>query len=253
VPDTARDDRTTVIAIGVLAACTAAVAHEAFGHGVTCMLTGGHIALLNNAFFRCAPGSAVVSAAGPAGNLLVGFGAFAVQPQIPARYAALRLYLLLVMAFCLYWEAGYLFLASVRGYGDYVFAWQGVFGAPSEAVRAIGAVLGIILYGAFGRMLRRRLDAFLTAPGRMTALLRPAWLASVVTMAAAAALYAPDRLGAMRDAALSIIASFPLLFAAADMLPETDVVPTLARRPAVIVAAIVVFVAFAATMGRGIR
>lgn len=250
--DIAPDNRATTFALGVLAACTAAVAHEAFGHGLTCLLTGGHIALLNNAFFRCAPQGALVSAGGPAGNLVVGLSAFAIQPLVPARRAALRLYLLLVMAFCLYWEAGYLIFAGVRGTGDYVFAWAGLFGPPSRTIRISGIIVGVLFYGVIGRILRRRLDAFLTAPGRISALLRPAWFAGVMAMVAAAALYAPDRLGAMRNAGLSIVASFPLLFASADLLPDTETVPAIKRSPAIIVAALILFAGFAATLGHGI-
>jgi len=132
-----RDDLVTVVAIATLAVCTTDFAHEAAGHGSACLMTGQHIMLLNNAFFKCSAFGRYTAAAGPLGNLIAGLLAFAVQPIIPARWPALRLYALLVMAFSLFWEAGYLIQAMINDSGDSVFAYRELIGPENLAVRAV--------------------------------------------------------------------------------------------------------------------
>jgi hypothetical protein len=117
-----RDDLTTVIAIAALAACTSDLAHEALGHGGACLLAGGHITLLNNAFFKCSTFGRYVAGAGPLGNITAGIIAYLAQGIIPAQRPALRLYALFVMSFSLYWEAGYLIQAMIKSSGDSIFA-----------------------------------------------------------------------------------------------------------------------------------
>jgi hypothetical protein len=66
------DDRTTVVAVGVIAATLAAVCHETLGHGLGCTADGGRITLLTSIYVRCAGATALTPAAGPLGNFLAG-------------------------------------------------------------------------------------------------------------------------------------------------------------------------------------
>ena len=65
-------------------------------------------------------------------DLTAGLIAFAAQRFIPPRRPALLLYALLVMAFSLYWEAGYLIQAMTKDSGDAVFAYRELVGAPPQ-------------------------------------------------------------------------------------------------------------------------
>lgn len=248
-----RDDIATVIAIAAMAACTSDFAHEAMGHGGACLISGAHITLLNNAFFECSRSGRYVAVSGPLVNLTLGLIAFIAQSMIPARRPGLRLYALLVMSFSLFWEAGYLVQAMIRDTGDSVFAWRELVGPVTTTVRGVAIAIGIAAYLLFSRMLAFRAASFASAPGRVARLARPAWLAGVAAMALSASLYAPDRFGAVRDAALSIGASFPLLFANPRARLTGVAVTTIVRDGRVIAFGVLVLIFFAATMGRGIR
>jgi hypothetical protein len=225
-----RDDLLTVIAIATLAACTSDFAHEAIGHGSACLLSGQRITLLNNAFFHCSSFSRYTAVAGPLGNLTAGLIAFAAQAAISVRRPALRLYALLVMAFSLFWEAGYLIQAMIKDRGDSVFAYRELIGPETVTVRAVAVVIGVMGYFLFAHMLWLRAAAFANAPGRLRLLLRASWATGVAAMALAASLYSPDRFGAVHEAGAPIV-----------------------RSAGIIALGLAVFVAFALTMGRGIE
>jgi hypothetical protein len=247
-----RDDLLTVIAIAVLAACTSDIAHEVIGHGSACVVSGQHVLLLNNAFFKCSGFGRYTALAGPLGNLAAGLIAVAAQGLISVRRPSLRLYALLVMAFSLFWEAGYLIQAMIKDSGDSVFAYRELIGTETLVVRAVAVLLGAMAYVLVARMLRRRLAVFATAPGRSGRLCRLSWVTGVAAMVSAGALFAPDRLGAAHDAGLSIAASFPLLFAGRLVRVAPEAAATIVRSPAITVLAVTVFLAFALSMGRGI-
>jgi hypothetical protein len=246
-----RDDLATVIAIAVLAVCTSDVAHEAMGHGGACLLSSGHVTLLNNAFFACSTFGHFVAFSGPLGNLTVGLIAFVAQLRMPARLPGWRLFALLVMSFSLFWEAGYLIEAMIIGSGDSVFAWRDLVGPDTAGVRGVAVLIGIGAYVLFSRMLMFHAAAFSSAAGRVERLLRPAWIAGMVAMALAASLYAPDRLGAMRDAALSVAASFPLLLSRPGLVPAREPAALILRDNRLVALGVTVFILFAATMGQG--
>jgi hypothetical protein len=240
-----------VIAIAVVAVCASDVAHEAMGHGGACLLASGRITLLNNAFFACSTFGHVVALSGPLGNLIVGLIAFLAQFMIPMRFPGWRLFALLLMSFSLFWEAGYLIEAMIIDSGDSVFAWRDLVGPETAGVRGVAVVIGMGAYVLFSRMLMLHAATFASAPGRVERLLRPAWIAGVIAMALAASLYAPDRLGAMRDAALSVVASFPLLLPRPALVPARETAALIVRDNRLIALGVTVFVLFAATLGRG--
>ena len=248
----AGDDVATVIAIAAMAACTSDIAHEAMGHGGACLLSGAQITLLNNAFFTCSHFGHYVAVSGPLGNLTAGLIAFLARRVIPARPPGVRLYLLLVMSFSLFWEAGYLIQAMIKDSGDSVFAYRELIGPENATVRIVAVAIGIAAYFLFARMLTSGTAVFASAPGRVALLLRPAWLTGVAAMALAASLFAPDRWGAVHDAALSIAASFPLLFPRRPAHMLAEFAPPIARHHAVIALGALVFVVFALTMGQGV-
>ncbi len=112
--------------------------------------------------------------------------------------------------------------------------------------------IGIALYFLISIMLRARAAIFADSPGRVVRLLRAGWLTGVAAMALSAALFTPDRLGAVHDAALSIAASFPLLFTNPPQSTSREPAALIARDNFLIVLGGAVFVFFTATMGQGI-
>lgn len=247
--DERKNDIATIIALAALAICTTAFAHEGFGHGGACLLSGGHIALLNNAYFHCSTQSPFIDIGGPAGNLIVGLVAFLLQSLIPRTRPALRFYAFCVSAFSLYWEAGYIIFAAVKNHGDYMSAWSQGVGPATVTIRIAAAAIGVVGYFLITRMTAMRARAIANPEGWT---FRIAWLTAVVAQGSAAALYAPDRIGAVHDAALSAVAAFPLLFLSARPQGSEPAAMLIARNFRIIGLGVIGFAVFALTMGRGV-
>ncbi len=251
----ARNDGPTVAALGLLAMCVVTFDHEALGHGSACLLLGGHIRLLTSALFHCDVKSGWIDPAGPGMNLLMGAVALAVSRLVPARRAALRLFLLLVAAFSFLWETGYVMHAMHRGEGDLYFFARFLLGEVTLWERWAAGALGLALYVSTAWLVSDRLSALWPDARAARAVARTAWLAATVGAALAALAYRVHDWGNLRDAVLEIgAASFPLLFiplrSARPVAPQPPVV--IARRPAVIGLAAVVYLLFVATLGRGL-
>lgn len=139
-PASSSDDAITVIALGVLAATLAAICHEALGHGLGCLDSGGRVALLTSIWFRCSKWSAITDAAGPAGNLAAGLLALALLRRCRPG-TAVRFLLLLSAAFNLFWLTAQLAFESLTDrHDDWYWALQM---NPPGAWRTAGAVVGI--------------------------------------------------------------------------------------------------------------
>jgi hypothetical protein len=240
VPDSVLDDIPTVCAIAVIAVCITTTAHECIGHGSACLLLGGHITQLTSVYFQCSVQSRLIAPAGPLGNYIAGTLAFLAQMVLPRRASRARLLALLVMAFSFFWEAGYMIASMIAGRGDYYSVGQDVLGSPTWPWRAIGILAGIGLYMLFARVLGICTHNFTTSAGRVPLLYGTAWLAGMVAVGSAALFYAPDRGYAYGRAAAEIATAFPLLY------PFTRIMT------AWIVAAVLLFGLFTATLGRGL-
>ena len=156
------------------------------------------------------------------------------------------------MSFSLFWEAGYLIQAMIKDSGDSVFAYRELIGPETATVRIVAVAIGIAAYVLFARVLMFGAAPFGSAPGRVALLLRPAWLTGVAAMALAASLFAQDRWGAVHDATLSIVASFPMLFPRWSAHRPAAFAPLIARNSAVIALGASCLVVFALTLGRGV-
>jgi hypothetical protein len=248
--NTDRDSQITIMALGVLAACFTTAAHEAFGHGGVCLATGGRVAQLTTVYFQCAPGSWYVAAAGPLGNLLWALTAWLAQGLV--RRGPARLFLALTMTLSLSWEAGYLLYAMIKGDGDAYFALRGAFGGVSAFARIATAAGGVVLYFIASAALRAGVQQFATEPGRVAGLKRTAWIAASLAAAIAAALFAPQRSASFIQGCLEVgAASAPVLLLGRSADKGGDA-PRLRVEPSWIVAAAIVYLAFAATLGRGL-
>jgi hypothetical protein len=244
------DDRLTVCAIAVMAACIVTTDHEAIGHGSACLALGGHIKLLTSVYFDCAGATRFVAAAGPIGNLVGATLAWLALNALPAGRPRLRLLLLLVMAMGFFWEAGYMLYAMALGEGDYAIAARAAFGALGWPLRIAIFCAGVALYAVALRAVASTARPFANA----SALLRLSWCAASAAAVLATAFYAPNRWAAMVQGALEIGASsIPLLRLGRYVRPQSAIAePAIGRSMGWIAAAIVMYAAFVATLGRGI-
>jgi hypothetical protein len=254
-----RDDVMTVGAIATAAACLVTIDHEAIGHGIACLALGGHIALLTSVYFRCTIMGAWIAAAGPAGNLVMATLAWLTFRCLPTRLSRLRLLLMIVMALGVFWEAGYVLYSVVTGEGDWAIAARTVLGSRASLWKPGGVAVGLVLYAIGMRVAASTTRSLVgggdpAADARVRSLLRTAWIAASASACVAAATYALDRLGAIRQAFLEIgAASIPLLFMPMGRWPLTA--PTqqaLKRHLGWIFFALLLYAMFVATLGRGI-
>ena len=248
-----KDDLPTVAALGLLGMCLVTVAHEAVGHGGTCLLFGGRIRLLTSSVFQCSVLSGWVDAGGPIVNLICGLLALIARKLTPPAFTRTRFFLMIVTALSWFWEGGYTIHAMHRQDGDlYDFA-QHLLGHVTLAERWIFAALGLGLYLYTVRLTSRALLTF--APSAQARkLARASWIAAALGATLAGSL--GPGYGDLRDAILEVgMASFPLLLIPRNGYEKASAPPdsTIARSPVLITVAIVVFGAFAASLGHGIR
>jgi len=249
-----RDSLATIAAIALIAMCVVSFDHEALGHGGACLALGGRVELLTVSLFRCDQASPIIDVAGPLTNLLLGGLALGLSTRVPLARAGLRLFLILVAAFSLFWEGGYLVQTMLLRNGDAYFAARDLLGEEPWWRLALGA-LGVAIYGGALVATSRGLRALWPDLVGARRVARTAWLAAVLGVAVAALLY--QGAGASRglhDALTEIgLASAPLL-----LIPRGPSVATsgmaarLTLRPAILVLAAAVFALFAATQGRGL-
>jgi hypothetical protein len=249
-----RESLATVAAIALIAMCLVSFDHEGLGHGGACLALGGRVQLVTASLFHCDRSSPVIDAAGPLTNLLLGGLALILGARVALSRPGLRLFLILVAAFSLFWDGGYLVQAMLLEDGDAYFAARDLLGEGLWWRLALG-VAGAAIYGgalvATSRGLRARWSDLASA--RRVA--RTAWLAAVLGVAAAALLHqGPQASRGFHDAVAEIgLASAPLvLIPRGPSAAAAGVAARLSLRPATLVLAAVVFALFAATQGRGL-
>ena len=264
-PFIARNDTLTVAAIALAAMCLVTFAHEAVGHGGVCLGIGGRIVELTSAVFHCDRPSRWIAPAGPAGNLGVGTLALLLARWLRPRRPDLGLFLLLVTSFSYFWEGGYAMHAMLLRDGDLYFAGQDFFGEPSLAWRLAAAASGAALFVATAIGTSRFLAARWPDLREARRVGRIAWFAASLGAVLAAVPFAMEHSGAeawgdFRDAGLEIGgAALPLLWmprrAAAVVDPSGAAAPPVrfvARSRPTLIVALLVYIVFVATLGRGI-
>jgi hypothetical protein len=249
----------TVAAIAVVASCIVTADHEALGHGTACLALGGHIALVTSVLFRCTTPSTWIAAAGPAGNLVMGAAAAWACHMVPPRMSRFRWLLMLIAAFGIFWEAGYLFYSTVLGEGDWAIAARAALGESPWRWKPVTAAFGLLLYVVGMRLTTACLRSLvgeegLLDPPHIRALVWTAWVAATLSACVAAVAYAPDRFGAAHQAFLEIgAASVPLLMLPGRLRSGPPTRPRASRQHfGWIVSAAIVYAVFVATLGRGI-
>jgi hypothetical protein len=265
-PAIARNDALTVAAIALAAMCLVTFDHEALGHGGACLALGGHILELTSAVFHCDRRSPWIAPAGPAANLAVGTLALLAGRRLGPRRPELGLFLLLVTSLSYFWEGGYAIHAMHQRDGDLYFAGQDFFGEPSLGWRVAAALAGAALFAATAYWTRCSLAFRWPDLREARRVGRIAWLAASLGAVLAAVPFALEHTGAagwgdLRDAGLEIGGcAFLLLWgprragtaAAAPSAAPPPAARYIARSLPMLAVAVLVYLAFVATLGRGI-
>ena len=248
-----RNDWLTVAAIGLVAMCVVTVDHEALGHGSICLLIHGHVTLLTSSLFRCSARSGWIDVGGPAMNFLMGAIALIARMLLPRKFLKLRLFLICVTAFSFFWEGGYLIDAMHHQNGDLYFFSQFLLGSVSVWQRWLGAGVGLALFVLSARIAAGALLDLWPDASIARSVARAVWISATLGSAVSAALYVGHDWGNFRDAMLEIpVASFPLLIVPFGRGESRLSAQYIARSYPMIVLALVVYAAFAATLGRGV-
>lgn len=251
----ARDNLPTVGAIALIAMCLVTFTHEGLGHGGACLALGGRVELLSSSLFHCDRASPVIDAAGPLTNLSLGLAALALRMLVPAERAGWRLFLILLTAFSLLWEGGYLVQAMLLRNGDLYFALRNVLSGPDLWWRCVSGALGVLIYGAAVVITSRALAGLWPDLVQARRAARAAWLVAVVGAALAAVFYrGADTARNFHDTMTEIgLAAVPLLLIPRGRRASSAPGPArIVLSPLTLVLAAGVFALFAATQGRGL-
>lgn len=207
-----RDDPRTLAAIGVVAACLASIAHEAIGHGGTCLAVGGTIARLTATHFGCAGGTALVDAVGPAANLAVALIAFLLLRLGRAFTAPTRLFLFMLGGINLCWFTGEMIHSAFLNIEDEAnLARQLGWPAVWRPVAMAGGVLIYIATIRYGAVVARRFVAAGDPPENLRRRIMIAWAAATASFAVAGLAWARDPFGSAWECFMTIgVAGAPL-------------------------------------------
>ena len=233
---------TTFVGMAVLAFIIACVAHEAAGHGLACLGSGGRITLLTSAYAHCRPSSPLVDLAGPLMSLAFAAGAAVALHRAP-KSSAWAVFLGLLLAFSGFWGAGYCIFSAVTDSGDLAFVVRDLSLEPRWLWRLGMGLVGLLLYRAI-----RRQAATVLPDGR---LLLVAYCIVGAVSCVAVLFYQGPELPALRESAQeSLLAPIGLLFVVFGKRPAKQYLGP--ASPAIIAVSVVVTLAFWLTLGRGI-
>jgi hypothetical protein len=257
--DAPRDSALVVLGLGVVAYVAATMLHEALGHGLVCLATGGRVTLLYPLGMRCSVVGPLMVAAGPATNLVAGALCWFVLAKTNAFGGNARYLLWLGMVFNLLVAAGYIAVGGLLNFGDWAYLIGGL--QPPVAWRIATVVVAAALYYGSLRIIAAEYYRFTgpsgISPPRLYRLtLWPAAAAAVVSCAAAALSPTAKPIALELAVATTLVPGLSLL-AVADLLVSMrrKPVPEQARVTwsiAWLAVALVVGVVFVAVVGPGI-
>ena len=194
-------------ALGICAYIIADVIHEAIGHGGTCILSGGSISLLSSAFFHSNNGNTLVDIGGPIANILAGILSLLLLNSYKNFSVQTRYFLILLMAFNLFWGTGGLIYSGITNKDDWSYLITGL--QPSWFWRTLLVVIGLILYYTTIRIASAKL-MLITGDdsGRRKQLILVPYLAAGVSACFAALFDLSGSLPAIKEDALETFVGF---------------------------------------------
>jgi hypothetical protein len=243
-----KDDVPTLLAIGVLVSIAASLAHEALGHGVGCLMDGGHITLITFLVFRCAGAGALADGGGPIGIIVMGCIALAAAATLRHRPTLLRLYLFNFGTLALLWVCGQAIEEAFDGSDDWGHVATDL--GWSNSWHLIAGAMGVLGYGAILRI-ASKLGKVIAGDRPMRLLLPHA--AAIASAIVLGTLWHGDRTGSALDGFLSFgLAPVGYLLVARRAAQSDPVDDVIGRSPAFLVFVASVWLAFALTLAGGL-
>ena len=141
----------TLAAIGALAYVGETLSHEALGHGLACIASGGRVTLIAPLYMHCTVTTRAMVAGGPAANIVA--GAASLLALRATRGDTLRFFLWLSLVFNWLVAAGYLLVGAATLFGD----WPFLFAPLGSIWRIPAGVLAIVAYIVVVRFAGREL------------------------------------------------------------------------------------------------
>jgi len=158
MPDSAKDDRLTVIAISALACILQDILHEGVGHGVTAWLSGAHRITMSTVALQSDIETRWISANGTLVNLICAAILWLVLRNASRYRPAIRYFLVLAMAGNLFTSTGYSCFSGVFDFGDWAAVIQGL--QPHWLWRVVLIVVGAASYYASMLLVKAQMRDF---------------------------------------------------------------------------------------------
>src|SRR5580704_10963227 len=172
MPDSARDDRITMVALAAIACVVQDVLHEGLGHGVTAWLSGAHRLTMSTVALQSDLDTRLISANGTMVNLL--FAAIFWLVLRAGNYQpTTRYFLVLALMGNLFTGTGYFLFSGVMNFGDWAAVIRGL--EPHWAWQAGLVFLGVASYWLSMRVVGAEMEPFREKDGRSPRIRRLCW------------------------------------------------------------------------------
>ncbi|MEZ4792178.1 MAG: hypothetical protein R2783_01485 [Gelidibacter sp.] len=198
--------------IGITAYMCTDILHEVIGHGSAALIAGYDIMLLTSVYFKSNPINFIIGLCGPISNLFFGLLLFVILGLKTLNSSLFKLLLTTIMAYNLFWFSGTLVQSGFDQIGDWTYAIEhlhiGTFARP------LLIVVGITAYLVSIKLVANRLYNlnFSFAKISLKQSILYAYFFGVLAAMVAGLFYGPDRIAALKEGLLEMIASFPILF-----------------------------------------
>jgi hypothetical protein len=146
MPETARDDRVTIIAIAAIAYAVQDVLHEGLGHGVTAWLSGARSVTISTVALQSDLDTRLIAANGTLVNLLFAAVFWLLLRRAGHYRPETRYFLLLALMGNLFTGTGYFLFSGVINFGDWAVVIRGL--EPHWAWQIGLVVVGVASYWA---------------------------------------------------------------------------------------------------------
>ncbi|MGA3093229.1 MAG: hypothetical protein ABSD75_31930 [Terriglobales bacterium] len=255
------DDTLTLVSLGIVAFVIAIVAHEGLGHGLATLAVGGKAVMLTTCYFSSSGSlSRWIPAAGGIANAVVGLLSILALRLLRTAGPHIRYFFTLVLAFNLFFAAGYPAYSGLAAFGDWAAVISGL--SPAWLWQVLLVVFSVISYYLSLRLLAVEMRPFCGPEAREA----QARLRRITLIPFVAALCAASFAGALNPSGWTIIFTAALPGAAAAFgLTQLDhfsganasdsSVPagpiTLSARW--IIAAVIILALFVGVLGPGIK
>ena len=254
-------DRTTIIAISIVAFALANVLHEGAGHGGACVLSGGHAKVLSSVHFECGHDSRFIAAAGTLINFIAGFLCWIGLRAVNAVRGHLRYFLWLLMTINLLQGGGYFLFSGLANFGDWAYVIHDF--EPAWLWRVGLVVLGVVSYVLLVWLALRELRPFLAERDWRRGGAKDLTMIPYITggiLYTVAGMFNPVGmiLVALSAAAASFGGTSGMVwmtqYLGGKFAPKTASLPAaLQRSPGWIIAAVITAMIFVGVLGRGVR